>query len=112
MKYQRGTLVFDKNELKGGCFVVDMTSIKVTDLEAGMGKLKLEGHLKADDFFGTDKFTTTCLYINKVGAKGNRVYIVTAVMTIKVITNPVTFEITVKEIPPLQLRYPKKTYKK
>jgi polyisoprenoid-binding protein YceI len=70
-----------------------MTSIKVTDL-AGIGKL--EGHLKADDFFGTDKFTTTCLYFNKIGAKGNRVYIVTAVMTIKGITNPATFEITVK----------------
>jgi polyisoprenoid-binding protein YceI len=90
MKYQRGTLVFDKNELKGGRFVVDMTSIKVTAL-AGIGKLKLEGHLKADDFFGTDKFTTTCLYFNKIGARGNRVYIVTAVMTIKGITNPATF---------------------
>jgi hypothetical protein len=30
---------------------VDMTSMTVTDLKAGQGKEKLEGHLKADDFF-------------------------------------------------------------
>jgi polyisoprenoid-binding protein YceI len=96
MNFDGGTLVFEKNELKGGSFVVDMSSIAVTDLAAGKGKEKLEGHLKADDFFGTDKFATSSLDFKKIGAKGNGVYTVTADMTIKGITNPVTFEITVK----------------
>jgi hypothetical protein len=31
-----------------------MASITVTDLKAGEGKEKLEGHLKSPDFFGTE----------------------------------------------------------
>ena len=50
-----GVLVFTKNKLKGGTINVDMSSIKVTDLKTGEGKEDLEGHLKADDFFGTTK---------------------------------------------------------
>ncbi|MBP8887463.1 MAG: YceI family protein, partial [Flavobacterium sp.] len=53
-----GALVFKGKKLVGGTFNVDMNSIVVTDLKAGQGKEKLEGHLKADDFFGTDKFAT------------------------------------------------------
>ena len=53
-----GNLVFIKNKLKGGTITVDMPTIKVTDLKAGEGKEDLEGHLKADDFFGTAKFAT------------------------------------------------------
>lgn len=96
ISFQSGTLVFEKNALKGGSFVVDMTSITVTDLEAGKGKEKLEGHLKADDFFGTDKFATSSLDFKKIASKGNGVYTVTADLTIKEITNSVTFDITVK----------------
>ncbi|MFN7099754.1 MAG: YceI family protein, partial [Flavobacterium sp.] len=51
-----GNLVFKSKKLVGGNFIVDMNSMTVTDLKAGQGKEKLEGHLKADDFFGTDKF--------------------------------------------------------
>lgn len=96
ISFQSGTLVFEKNALKGGSFTVDMTSINVTDLEAGKGKEKLEGHLKADDFFGTDKFATSTLDFKKIGSKGNGVYTVTADLTIKGITNSVSFDITVK----------------
>lgn len=93
--FESGTLVFDKNELKGGSFTVDMTSIKVTDLQAGKGKEKLEGHLKSDDFFGTEKHKTSTLDFKKIGSKGKGVYTVTADLTIKGITNPVTFDMTV-----------------
>ena len=72
-----------------------MTSITVTDLKAGEGKEKLEGHLKADDFFGTDKFPTAKLVFKTIGKKSAGVYAVTADLTIKGITNPVKFNITV-----------------
>ena len=42
---KEGTLTFTDNKLTGGNFVMDMTSLTVTDLEGGM-KGKLEGHLK------------------------------------------------------------------
>lgn len=89
-----GALVFKKNVLKGGNFVVDMTSLNATDL-TGEYQGKLNGHLKADDFFGTEKFPTSNLVFKTIAAKGNNVYTVTADLTIKAKTNPVTFDITV-----------------
>ena len=91
-----GNLVFKGKKLVGGTFSVDMTSLIVTDLKAGQGKEKLEGHLKADDFFGTDKFETATLVFKKVSAKAANVYTVNGDLTIKGITKPVTFDLTTK----------------
>jgi polyisoprenoid-binding protein YceI len=71
-----------------------MNSIVVTDLKAGQGKEKLEGHLKADDFFGTDKFATATLVFKKLVTKAPNAYTVTGDLTIKGITKPVTFDLT------------------
>lgn len=90
-----GTLVFKKNVLKGGTFTVDMTSLTATDL-TGEYQGKLNGHLKADDFFGTDKYPTSTLVFKTIATKGKDVYTVTADLTIKGITKPVTFDIAVK----------------
>lgn len=92
---KEGTLLFKGNKLSGGSFVVDMNSIAVTDLQAGKGKEKLEGHLKNDDFFATDKFPTAKLDFKSIAAKPNNVYTVTADLTVKGKTAPVTFDLTV-----------------
>ena len=91
-----GSLKFDGNKLTGGVFTVDMNSINVTDLKANEGKEKLEGHLKNDDFFGTEKYPTAKLVFKNITAKGNGIYVITADLTIKNKTNPVTFNMTVK----------------
>lgn len=93
--FKEGVLNFKNNKLAGGSFTVDMNSITVTDLKAGQGKEKLEGHLKADDFFGTDKHATSTLVLKSVKEKTASVYAVTADLTIKGITKPVTFDLTV-----------------
>jgi polyisoprenoid-binding protein YceI len=49
--------------------------------------------LKADDFFGTDKFPTAKLVFKKVAVKSANVFTVTADLTIKGITSPVTFDL-------------------
>jgi polyisoprenoid-binding protein YceI len=90
-----GALVFKKNALKGGTFTVDMTSLNATDL-SGEYQGKLNGHLKADDFFGTEKYPTSTLVFKTIADKGNGLYTVTADLTIKAKTNPITFDITVK----------------
>ncbi len=46
-----GDLKAKGDNILSGQFVVDMNSITNTDLEAGKGKEKLEGHLKSADFF-------------------------------------------------------------
>lgn len=94
INFESGTLIFKKGDLVGGNFVVDMNSITVTDLKAGEGKEKLEGHLKAQDFFGTEKYPTAKLVIKTIGKQSNNIYSVTADLTIKGITNPVKFKIT------------------
>jgi polyisoprenoid-binding protein YceI len=91
-----GALVFEGKKLVGGNFTVDMTSITVTDLEGGM-KGKLEGHLKADDFFGTDKYETSKLVFKKIATKENNTYTIYADLTIKDKTNEVVFDIAVKD---------------
>lgn len=94
VKFKDGSLTFKGKAVTGGVFNVDMTSINVTDLKAGEGKEKLEGHLKADDFFGIEKFPTATLKFTSVKAKSAGVYAVTADLTLKGVTKPVSFELT------------------
>lgn len=89
-----GDLEIKDGELVGGEFVIDMTSIESMDL-TGEYKGKLEGHLKSDDFFGVATYPIASLKITEVKAtdkKGN--YDVTADLTIKNITKPITFTTT------------------
>ena len=89
---KEGALVFNGKKLVGGNFIVDMTTINTTDLQ-GEWKGKLDGHLKADDFFGVEKFPTATLVFKSIGAKSTNTYTVNADLTIKGITAPVTFDI-------------------
>lgn len=89
---KEGALVFNGKKLVGGNFTVDMTSINTTDLQ-GEWKGKLDGHLKNDDFFAVEKFPTSTLVFKSIGAKSANTYTVTADLTIKGITAPVTFDI-------------------
>ena len=91
---EAGHLVFNEGELSGGEFVVDMTSLVSDDL-TGEYKGKLEGHLKSDDFFGTEKHPTTKLVFTKVERSGKNSYNVTGDLTIKGKTSPVNFELSV-----------------
>jgi len=89
-----GHLVFDEGKLTGGEFVVDMTTIVTDDLE-GEYKGKLEGHLKSDDFFGTEKFPTSKLVFTNVKSTGKNSYEVTGDLTVKGKSAPVTFEMSI-----------------
>ena len=88
-----GSLIMDGDKLTGGTFVMDMTSINTTDLSGG-SKTKLDGHLKSTDFFGVEKNPTATLVITKAEKSGNT-YTVTGDLTIKGISNPVTFPMTI-----------------
>jgi len=90
-----GSLNFKDNVLVGGKFVMDMTTINTTDIE-GDYKNKLDGHLKADDFFGVEKHNTATLVFTSVKENGGS-YAVVGDMTIKGITNKVSFDLALTE---------------
>ncbi len=86
---KEGSLTFTDNQLTGGSFVIDMTTINTTDLSGDM-KGKLDGHLKSDDFFGVEKFPTASFKITSVSGK-DKLYRVTGDLTIKGITKSTSF---------------------
>jgi polyisoprenoid-binding protein YceI len=94
-----GTVEVDKDALKGGQFEVDMTSIKNEDISDAENNAKLTGHLKSDDFFGVNKFSTATFKITSVKPlKGQKdaTHEITGDLTIKGITHPVTFPAVVE----------------
>ena len=93
---QSGELEMKDGALAGGNFVIDMTSIAVTDLSGG-GADKLKGHLMSDDFFSTEAHPTASLTItdvNKAGLKGE--LMVTGDLTIKGVTEVINFPVVMQ----------------
>jgi polyisoprenoid-binding protein YceI len=94
-----GTLEFSGDQLVGGKFDFDMTSIKNNDIEDAGKNAKLVGHLKSDDFFSVEKFPTATFKITNVTeASGDATHQITGDLTIKGITHPLTFDANVKEV--------------
>lgn len=86
-----GNFTYDGDALTGGSFEIDMTSIKVTDLQ-GEYAAKLEGHLKSDDFFGVANHPTAKFMVTKVVSRGTAGdYRVTGNLTIKETTKEIRF---------------------
>ena len=92
---QQGSLEFNDGQLTGGSFVMDMTSINTTDIQ-GDYKKKLDGHLKADDFFGVNKHKKATLVFTSV-TKNETNYTVVGDLTIKGITNKISFDLVVSK---------------
>ena len=95
-----GNLTIDKNKVTGGKFVIDMNSITVEDIKDAEYNGKLVGHLKNDDFFSVDKFSTATFEIKALApiakaAAGQPNYKVNGLLTIKGITKPVQFPATI-----------------
>lgn len=93
---KEGTLILDGTKLTGGKFVADLNSMTCTDITDKEYNGKLIGHLKSDDFFSVAKHPTAEFVVTKAVAKSAGVYDVTGNLTIKGITKPVTFPVTVK----------------
>ena len=91
-----GYLTLDNNDLVGGEFVIDMTTIVCTDL-SGKGKASIESHLKSDDFFSVDKFPNASLTILNVEKKNLGQYQVNANITIKGFTQKIVFDAELEE---------------
>lgn len=98
---KEGNFDVTEGKISGGSFVIDMTSITVTDLTEETGKSNLEMHLKGtgekegeDHFFNTTKFPTSTFKINSV-TEENGSYTVNGTLTMKDIAKEVSFPATI-----------------
>lgn len=89
---QSGNIEFTDGKLSGGSFVIDMTTIADTDIGNEGMRSKLEGHLKSADFFDATNHPTAKFVIKEVSAGKGGSYSVTGDMTIKGITQSITFD--------------------
>jgi polyisoprenoid-binding protein YceI len=87
VKLKSGWLNWQNNKITSGEFIIDMTSLNESE-----NNERFEGHMRSDDFFSIDKFPTAILAINASGSfdKGNGE--VFGSLTIKDITNPISFK--------------------
>ena len=96
----KGSIINDHNTITGGIIEFDMNSITNTDVTDKVYNEKLIGHLKSDDFFSVAKNPTTVFEITSVKLiptpePGND-YDVTGKLTIKGITNEISFPAKIK----------------
>lgn len=88
-----GNLILNDGKLSGGKIEINMQSISVDDL-SGNGKTKLEGHLKSEDFFSSEKFPVSTFEITEIreekGKNGNT-HIVSGNLNIKGIVKEISF---------------------
>ena len=84
-----GALVVENGVLKEGEFVIDMSTIKNLDMAGSEGAGKIEGHLKAPDFFDIAVYPTATFTITSVlEVEGNLA--VTGNLTIKDVTKSIS----------------------
>jgi polyisoprenoid-binding protein YceI len=92
VKLSGGKLNFEKDTLKSGEFEIDMTSITNADIQNAEYHTKFINHMFSDDFFATSKFKTAKLVIKSAAKTKGTTYKITADLTIKGVTAPVTFD--------------------
>lgn len=98
-----GELVVTNEEITGGFFEIDMTSIRDLDMPENDGGKDLSDHLKGDDFFATGKFPQSRFDITKSekiadARPGESNFDITGNLTIKDVTKSIKFPaiVTVK----------------
>ncbi len=95
IKLSTGNLIFNGKNLNGGSVNIDMTSIDISDLK-GNSYDRLLGHLKSDDFFSVANNPASTFQITSVTPTGKERAKVTGNLTIKGVSNPITFPATIK----------------
>jgi polyisoprenoid-binding protein YceI len=84
---QSGWLTWKDNKIVSGEFDINMATIKESE-----ANVRLEGHLKSDDFFGVEKFPLAKLVLTGSTSFDKGTGVVSGNLTIKGVTNPIEFK--------------------
>jgi polyisoprenoid-binding protein YceI len=87
---KEGEIILNDDKITGGKFIIDTTSIKILDVTDPALNAQFFGHLASDDFFSSEKYPEAVLEIISVNGEH-----VNADLTIKGITHPINFDVTV-----------------
>lgn len=89
-----GTVKAEAGRLVGGDFVINMNSIKVTDIE-GEAAERLATHLKTEDFFDAVNFPQAQLKLKHIDYASDNLAAVVADITIRGISQQISFPATI-----------------
>lgn len=95
VKISNGNFAVENNNLKGGSFDIDLNTITDADLTDQASNDKLVSTLKSETFFNTGKFPKASFVINSATKTSGNQYDVKGKLTIKGITNDVSFPATI-----------------
>ena len=91
-----GSLALQGSNITAGSFTIDMNTIGVSNIENPDKLTDFLGHMASDDFFSVATFPTASIVITgsqMVEGDSSSTYNVTGDLTIKGITNPITFPV-------------------
>lgn len=86
-----GRLELENNQLSGGSFSIDTTSIQILDISDPATNTQFAGHLFSEDFFATDRYPEATFQITRVDHGDENHNLITGDLTIKGITHPLSF---------------------
>jgi polyisoprenoid-binding protein YceI len=92
---KNASLNYSGGKIIGGSFEMDMVNLTVEDLTDAKSKGNLTGHLKSDDFFSVAKFNSSTFTITEAKTSNRKDYTITGNLTIKGITQKISFPATV-----------------
>jgi polyisoprenoid-binding protein YceI len=102
VKLSDGEILLDKNEIKGGSFVIDFNTITNTDLKDEGMNARLVGHLKSADFFDVAKYPTAKFAITRItklsgtaAGAAKATHNIEGDLTIKGITKKISFDASI-----------------
>lgn len=104
IKISSGTLNVEDGKLTGGKFTIDMNSISNADITDTTYKAKLEGHLKAADFFDVAKYPEANFEITSVADSGSNKLKISGNLTLKGVSKNITFDADVVESTPASFK--------
>jgi len=88
---KEGHFIKTNETITGGRFVIDMTTIKSLDMDKQDARQDLDNHLKNEDFFEVNTYPTAKLEFTRVKYESKNQLNISADLTIKDITKPITF---------------------
>lgn len=91
-----GQIRFEDGHFIGGSATIDMTTIKVLDIQNEMMNKKLVKHLSSEDFFNVEQHSEASIEIKEVELINDHEYSIVSDLAIKGIVKSVQFVATVR----------------